>query len=106
MNQLTAAYRAMGESNMAINITTTLSELIDFAKFVSESGKKEAIQVKADEDTLFTPEEVMELFKIKSKVSLWRWQKRGYLNPVYAGGQVRYRRSEVNRLLNRKSEKK
>lgn len=50
---------------------------------------------------LLTPEEAAELLKVSS-VTLWRWDKSGYLTPVYVGGKKRYRNSDIHKIMNEK----
>lgn len=50
---------------------------------------------------LLTPEEAAELLKVSS-VTLWRWDKSGYLTPVYVGGKKRYRNSDISKIMNKK----
>ena len=50
-------------------------------------------------DELLTPAEVREMLKV-SRVTLWRWADQGVLTPVRLSTRTfRYRRSDVNRLL-------
>jgi DNA-binding transcriptional MerR regulator len=46
-----------------------------------------------------TVSEVMEVFHV-SKVTLWRWQKRGLLVPQKVGKQNLYLVSQIKRVLN------
>ena len=43
---------------------------------------------------------VMEMQEVAS-ATLWRWEKCGYLVPLSVGGKKRYRRTDIQRLLNR-----
>lgn len=36
--------------------------------------------------------------------TLWRWDKTGYLKPYRIGGKVRYRLSDINKLLSGESQ--
>lgn len=52
-----------------------------------------------DSESLLTPSEVAELFRVDPK-TVTRWAKAGKLNAVRTlGGHRRYRRSEVVKLL-------
>ena len=37
--------------------------------------------------------------------TMWRWEKAGYLNPVRIGARVFYRRSDLDRIIEAKTEK-
>lgn len=54
---------------------------------------------KAAENELLTIDEVVALLKV-SKMTLWRWSKSGRLKKVVIGGVPRYRRSDIENLLN------
>lgn len=48
---------------------------------------------------LLTRKTVAKLLKV-SLVTLWRWDKKGYLPKIKLGGRVWYRADMVNRLMN------
>jgi len=50
---------------------------------------------------LFTVEQTADKLKV-SKVTLWRWEKMGYLIPVLIGGKKRYRNSDLQQIINGK----
>ena len=49
-------------------------------------------------DMLITPEQAADTLKV-SKVTLWRWEKSGYLVPVSIGGKKRYRNSDIAKII-------
>lgn len=50
------------------------------------------------QDELITSKEVQKLFNI-TPVTLWKWNKRGYLNPIKIGGKkLYYKRADVEKL--------
>lgn len=49
-------------------------------------------------ETLLTPKMVGDKFKVDPS-TLWRWKKRGYLVPINVGGQLRYKSSDVEKIL-------
>ena len=76
-------------------------DLCDFAhqlihstmEILSHQSKKAAAH------ELLTIDEVVALLKV-SKMTLWRWSKSGRLKKVDIGGVPRYRRSDIENLLN------
>lgn len=56
-----------------------------------------AAMIKASE-LLITPEQAADTLKV-SKVTLWRWEKSGYLIPVSIGGKKRYRNSDIAKII-------
>lgn len=55
-------------------------------------------EVKARRDMLITPEQAADTLKV-SKVTLWRWEKSGYLIPVSIEGKKRYRNSDIAKII-------
>lgn len=53
---------------------------------------------------LFTIDEVATILKV-SKMTLHRWDKEGILTKIDIGGQRRYRRSDVEALIENRKEK-
>lgn len=50
------------------------------------------------QDELLTSKEVQLIFDI-TPVTLWKWNKRGYLNPVKIGGKkLYYNRADIEKL--------
>ena len=54
-------------------------------------------------ETYPSADKVAEMLSV-SKPTLWRWEKSGYLIPVRIGGKVRYKMSDVKRILGERSE--
>lgn len=85
--------------------TTTLlvvspTDLKEFAlSLISEreEEKKSNINIPAHE-TYLTQDEVSAKLQV-DKSTLWRWDKSGYLTKVRVGGKVRYRLSDVTKLM-------
>ena len=63
------------------------------------NGNRETSIKKAVENDLLTIDEVAASLKV-SKMTLWRWSKSGRLKKVDIGGVPRYRRSDIENLLN------
>ena len=76
-------------------------DLCDFAHQLIQSAM-EIIRLQSRNATandLLTIDEVVALLKV-SKMTLWRWSKSGRLKKVDIGGVPRYRRSDIENLLN------
>ena len=78
------------------------SDLLEFSDAVVaraiEAGKLQ--NVTAPEEYL-TSDEMAKTLKI-SEVTLWSWDRKGITEPLRIGNQKRYRRSDVEKFLNRK----
>jgi hypothetical protein len=94
------------EETGKVNITITLaameriiSELENriLENKVDDSLRKEE---KESEETLYTPDETLAKLNLKSKVTLWHWEKKGILKSIkLSKGIKRYRKSDIDYLL-------
>ena len=50
------------------------------------------------EETFLTRGQVMQMLKVVPS-TLWRWQKKGILVPIWLGGQHRYRLTDIQKIL-------
>lgn len=56
-----------------------------------------------DSETYLSRKAVSEMLDV-TMATLWRWAKEKYLVPVHTGKKVRYRKSDVLRILREKGE--
>ncbi|WP_294597386.1 helix-turn-helix domain-containing protein [uncultured Rikenella sp.] len=89
------------------NITLAISpaDLKEFAQSVADATRHQIEREIADgkTETLYTIEYVAEKLSV-NRSTLWRWDKNGYLKVIEIGGQRRYRKSDIDRILNAKNE--
>ena len=52
----------------------------------------------ANTETYPSADKVAEMLDV-SRPTLWRWEKIGYLVPIRVGGKVRYKMSDVKRII-------
>lgn len=67
-------------------------ELEEIKKAVKELSEKE--QKTTEPNTLVDRKELSEMFGVNPS-TIWRWQKKGILNPKGIGGRVYFDRAEV-----------
>lgn len=86
------------ESGIGVNITLTPKELIEVINYVVEKSKMELETqlMKKSQEEYLTSTQVCEFLKI-NQTTLWRWEKREYLKPIYIGGKKRYPRSSIEK---------
>lgn len=93
--------------NGGANITLAISsaDLQEFAQAVADATRLKIEREIADGKTemLYTIEYVAEKLSV-NRSTLWRWDKNGYLKVIEIGGQRRYRKSDIDRILNAKNE--
>lgn len=85
-----------------VNITLRVSDLRKAADELLTSAI-ERVRTELSihpKDAYYTIKQVAELLSV-DRTTLFRWQKGGYLIPIKVGGLVRYRKSDVEELINR-----
>ncbi len=90
------------QNNVDVTITLKASDLTAFGQFLIDNANREAAekQQMKDEEIYLSPDEVLKVLNIKTRSTLWRWSKRGYLVPVKVGKMLRYKKSDVDQILN------
>ena len=82
-----------------MNITFKASDLREFAEHLVRQTVKELAGSVAKTDTDYlTVDEVAEMLHVH-RVTLWKWNKSGYLKHVELGSKRLYRKSDVYELL-------
>jgi len=85
-----------------VTISLTGKDLISFLETLEDKIQKpqpNKTESLSDEERLITIEEATVIFGV-SRVTLWQWGKKGILNPVKIGHIVRYKISEIRKVLN------
>lgn len=92
-----------GGANITLAITP--ADLKEFAQEVADNTrlKIEREISEGKTDMLYTTNYVAELLSV-DRSTLWRWDKTGYLKVIEVGGQRRYRKSDIDCILNAKNE--
>lgn len=87
-----------GQAN--VRLETTGEDLHKFSnELITRAVSEVAAALKgAEEDRLLTRDEVKDMCGV-CDTTLWLWNKRNYLKAVKVGSKVRYRFSDVRRIL-------
>lgn len=87
-----------------VNVTIAVSatDLRDFARIIVEQTKNdiEASIAEGRSEVYYTPEQVMSMLNVCRR-TLFRWNNSGYLTTVKIGGLTRYRKSDIDRILDK-----
>lgn len=86
----------MANTILQVDRSELRAELKELYAEIRMEVERDAI-TKASE-RLITPEQAADTLKI-SKVTLWRWEKSGYLIPISIGGKKRYRNSDIAKII-------
>lgn len=88
----------LSSENMVLQLKK--EDLKEFANQILLGAKSIAMleaEAAATSDQLLTIDEAARLLSV-SKMTLYRWDKNGYLKKVEIGGKRRYRKSDIERL--------
>ncbi|MBQ9556965.1 MAG: helix-turn-helix domain-containing protein [Muribaculaceae bacterium] len=89
------------ESNTNVIIQISLNDLKEFAQNILTGAKSIAMleaEAAATSDQLLSVDEAAELLSV-SKMTLYRWDKKGILKKVEIGGKRCYRKSDIDCLV-------
>ncbi len=96
----------MGD-NPNVSVTIKANDLTKAFKSLVDSAiqaYKREVQSNPD-DILYTQKQVCEILSV-DKSTVWRWGKIGYLVPIKVGDLLRYKKSQIDELINNKEEAK
>lgn len=92
------------QSGADVTLSVKREDLMEFGRqLIATATAETKARIKAnEEDCLLSIPEVMNRLQIKDRTSLWRWAKRGYLEPVRVGKKCLYRVSDIDALIEKK----
>jgi hypothetical protein len=84
-----------------VTVAVDIKDLVEFGNHLIAKTKRDLEQAVIDDkaETYLSPQQVANILGVNLS-SLWRWGKRGYLNPLEIGGKRRYKKSQITALLN------
>lgn len=82
-----------------VTVSVTPADLKEFALYVLEQKEADKAQQQREKKPFLTPAEAQKALGIK-RTTLWRWERSGYLTPIRLGRSPRYKREDVERLIN------
>ncbi len=87
-------------SGANVKLEVSGEDLLAFANDLINRAKSElsAQAHEAKREKYLTKEEVMKICDV-CDTTLWHWNKRGYLKSIKVGNKVRYRKSDLGKIL-------
>lgn len=86
------------------NITLSIKsdDLFKFADIVVEKARYKLEQeiIKDQSEVYYTKDQVTKILNVNPS-TLWNWSNKGYLTPVKVGGLNRYKKSDIDRIIDR-----
>ena len=95
------------DNNVEITLTIKANDLIELFQYSIDKAARETAEQKQlkDAEVYYSVDEVMEVLNIKNRSTIWRWQKSGYLTVNKVGKLCRYKKSDIDMILNSGSTK-
>lgn len=84
-----------------ITLAVGVNDLKEFAQTIVAQTRTEIERDLAESrsEVYYTAEQATHILSV-DKTTLWRWSKRNYLKPIKVGGLLRYRKSDIDKILN------
>ena len=92
-----------GKANIKLEVSG--SDLLEFSNDLINRAKSELSTeiAEARKEQYLTREEVKQICGV-CNATLWHWNKKGYLKTIKIGNKVRYRMSDVRKILEKGAE--
>ena len=83
-----------------VAVTITAGDLVKAnSQFIADVKRELTEEISRKESiTYLTREMVVKKLNVDPS-TLWRWKKRGYLVPINVGGQLRYKSTDIDKIL-------
>jgi hypothetical protein len=87
----------------SLKLEITGSDLLAFGESIHKSAIAEAEKTSKEIEEYLTPSQFAEALQV-SLVTLWSWDKKGITRPLKIGNAKRYRRSDLEKILQGESD--
>jgi predicted DNA-binding transcriptional regulator AlpA len=93
----------LAKGNPNISVTIGVKELIEAIDYcvVKSRNELEKHVVDANTETYLTADQVVNMLGV-SKSTLWHWNNKEYLSVVKIGNKIRYKMSDIKKILETK----
>lgn len=81
-----------------VQLVVSLADLKELWAEWQDERQKSLNEAKKEEVATLTPDQVAARLNV-TKVTLWRWQRLGYLTPVKVGRKTLYRQCDIINLM-------
>ena len=89
------------KSKENVLLIVSSDDLKQFADYLIKQACEKLLEenAKLNEEVYYTKDQVVKILKINPS-SLWNWSNKGFLMPVKVGGLNRYKKSDIDKILN------
>ena len=100
---MTDLFSIIQNGNANLKLEVTGEDLLIFSNNLINRAKDElsSMMAEARKEQFLSKEDVKKLCDV-CDATLWHWGKRNYLKPIKVGNKVRYRLTDVQRILGEK----
>lgn len=100
---MTDLFSIIQNGNANLKLEVTGEDLLIFSNNLINRAKDElsSMMAEARKEKILSKEDVKKLCDV-CDATLWHWGKRNYLKPIKVGNKVRYRLTDVQRILGEK----
>lgn len=100
---MTDLFSIIQNGNANLKLEVTGEDLLIFSNNLINRAKDElsSMMAEARKEKFLSKEDVKKLRDV-CDATLWHWGKRNYLKPIKVGNKVRYRLTDVQRILGEK----
>lgn len=100
---MTDLFSIIQNGNANLKLEVTGEDLLIFSNNLINRAKDElsSMMAEARKEKFLSKEDVKKLCDV-CDATLWHWGKRNYLKPIKVGNKVRYRLTDVQRILGEK----
>jgi hypothetical protein len=83
----------------SVNVTMRVEDLKEMVQFcILETRNHDNQRMIVVPDEFYTPKKTAEVLDCDI-TTLWRWRKNGYLSPISVGGKRKYKKSDIDKIL-------
>lgn len=88
------------KSGANVTIAVSANDLLEFGQTLIEQTRQELVRELAEgkNEVYYSVDQVVAILNV-SKMTLWRWEQKDYLIPIRVGGLSRYRKSDIDKIL-------
>ena len=89
-----------------ITISIKSDDLLKFFDALVEKERRKLEQeiIKDNSEFYYTKDQVAKILNINPS-TLWNWSNKGYLMPIKVGGLNRYKKSDIDKIINKSKSK-
>ncbi len=82
----------------SVKLEISGADLLAFGESIQKAAIKDNNKAPLMSEEYLTTKQIADILQV-SKVTIWHWDKKGITNPLRVGNMKRYRRSDIEKVL-------